>query len=85
MIYWNGGGWAWMAFMPLLWIALVGLVVWAAIRLTHHSPGHYGNGDRGQRRETPREILDRRYAAGEIDTQTYVEARRHLDDHSPNP
>jgi putative membrane protein len=34
-MYWNGG-WAWMAFMPLLWIALIGVVVWAVVRLTRH-------------------------------------------------
>ncbi|MEV7389733.1 SHOCT domain-containing protein [Streptomyces sp. NPDC091215] len=87
MMYWDGGGWAWMAFMPLLWIVLIGLAVWAVIRLTHGPSG--GAGGRGEtwegreRRETPEDILDRRYASGEIDTDTYTEARERLAAHRP--
>ncbi|MGW3041997.1 SHOCT domain-containing protein [Kitasatospora sp. NPDC001159] len=88
MMYWNGG-WAWMMLMPLLWIALIGLVVWAVVRVTHQRPGQYGdrpvNGGGPPHRETPREILDRRYASGEIDTDTYREARNHLADQEPRP
>ena len=87
VMYWDGGGWAWMAFMPLLWIALIGLVVWAAIRLTQHPAGRDTHQDRGQPppRETPEEILDRRFAAGEIDADTYTEARQRLAAHKPRP
>ncbi|OLZ69057.1 hypothetical protein AV521_19745 [Streptomyces sp. IMTB 2501] len=79
MMYWDGGGWAWMAFMPLLWIALIALAVWAVIRLVQH-PASRGEGtSRGPApKETPEEILDRRYASGEIDTDTYTEARKQL-------
>ncbi|MFE1881557.1 hypothetical protein [Streptomyces diastatochromogenes] len=35
-MYWDGGWAAWMAFMPLLWIALIGLVVWAVIEARKH-------------------------------------------------
>ncbi|WP_431676623.1 SHOCT domain-containing protein [Kitasatospora sp. KL5] len=86
MMYWDGGGWAWMMFMPLLWIALIGLIVWAAVRLAHRPGGGQSEGDRpgpGPRHETPREILDRRYASGEIDSDTYREAREHLADQPP--
>lgn len=84
-MYWDGG-WAWMAFMPLLWIALIGLVVWAVVRLTHHPTGRDDTQVRGQQpRETPEEILDRRYASGEIDTDTYTEARERLAKHRPGP
>lgn len=73
MMYGGWGGWAWpMMLMPLLWIVLIGLVVWAAIRLSQRPsdrvPAHPG-------RETPQEILDRRFASGEIDAETYVRAR----------
>ncbi|WP_211273214.1 SHOCT domain-containing protein [Streptomyces hirsutus] len=78
VMHWDGG-WAWMAFMPLLWIALIGLIVWAAVRLTQHQSGRDQGRDRGQPpRETPEEILDRRYASGEIDADTYTEARERL-------
>ncbi|MGW2486153.1 hypothetical protein ACWCV9_02890 [Streptomyces sp. NPDC001606] len=48
--YWDGGwggGWVWMAFMPLLWIALIGLVVWAVARLTHRPGSGRPDGGRG--------------------------------------
>lgn len=64
-----------MAFMPVVWAVLIGLLVWAVVRLTHTPPGRDQS---GERRETPQEILDRRYASGEIDTETYTEARKHL-------
>ncbi|MGW1591564.1 SHOCT domain-containing protein [Streptomyces sp. NPDC002386] len=91
MMYWDGGGWAWMAFMPLLWIVLIGLVVWAAIHLVRRPSGDRGGGtDRGwasggTSRETPEEILDRRFASGEIDADAYHEARRHLSSYRARP
>ena len=91
MMYWDGGGWAWMAFMPLLWIVLIGLVVWAVIHLARHPSGGQGGGaDRGwapgeTSRETPEEILDRRFASGEIDADAYHDARKHLATHRPGP
>ncbi|MFI9650671.1 SHOCT domain-containing protein [Streptomyces sp. NPDC052040] len=80
-MYWYGG-WAWMTFIPLLWIILIVLGVWAVIRLTHATTGDTSHrrhswADDGPR-ETPEEILDRRYASGEIDTDAYTEAREHL-------
>ncbi|MEV8093291.1 SHOCT domain-containing protein [Kitasatospora sp. NPDC085879] len=82
-MYWNDAGWAWMMFMPLFWIALIGAVVWATIRLTRRPSERPGDGTRPN--ETPRDILDRRYASGEIDTEAYTEARAHLADRSPGP
>ncbi|MFB9904310.1 SHOCT domain-containing protein [Allokutzneria oryzae] len=86
VMYWNGGGWAWMAFMPLLWIVLIGLIVWAVVRLTQrHVGGDHGQ-DRGwPPRETPEEILDRRFASGEIDADAYTEARERLAAGKPRP
>ncbi|WP_344048740.1 SHOCT domain-containing protein [Streptomyces thermoalcalitolerans] len=88
VMYWNGG-WAWITFMPLLWIALIGLVVWAVIRLTRGSSGDFSGRGHGwedrEHRETPEEILDRRYASGEIDADTYTEARERLAAHRPRP
>jgi putative membrane protein len=68
--HWFGGGW--MIFMPLLWIVLIGAIAWAVIRLAIDRTG-----DR-PRRETPQEILDRRFASGEIDAQAYSDARDRL-------
>ncbi|MEU9605039.1 hypothetical protein [Streptomyces sp. NPDC048057] len=101
-MYWHGdGGWAWMAFMPLLWIVLIGLVVWVAVRLANRpdgrepqQPPQWGSG-RGPsngpppqeppRRDSPEEILDRRFAMGEMDADAYAEARRRLAEHRTGP
>ncbi|WP_336113617.1 SHOCT domain-containing protein [Streptomyces sp. PTD9-10] len=85
MMYWDGG-WGWMAFMPLLWIVLIGLVVWAVVHLARR-PADRGGGTehRWAPRETPEEILDRRFASGEIDAAAYNEAREHLTAHRPRP
>ncbi|MFD8376293.1 SHOCT domain-containing protein [Streptomyces sp. NPDC059688] len=85
VMYWDGGGWAWMAFMPLVWIVLLGFLVWAVIRLAQHPTGRDGSHGSWQQppRETPEEILDRRFASGEIDADAYTEARERLAAHKP--
>lgn len=72
MMFGDWSGWGWMMLMPFLWIALLGLIVWAVIRLAQRpSAGAPGT----PRHESPQEILDRRFAAGEIDAETYQRAR----------
>jgi putative membrane protein len=68
------GGWVLMA---LFWLALLALVVWALVRLL---PARAD--DRRDAPVAPREILDRRLAAGEIDAQTYEQLRATLDPRS---
>ena len=83
-MYWDGG-WAWMmTLMPLVWITLVGLTVWAVVSLTQGAGGREPRRYRRQlRRETPEEILDRRFASGEIDADAYAAAREQLAAHGP--
>ena len=38
MMYGNGLLWGWMMVLPLLWLLLLGVIVWAAIRLAHAIP-----------------------------------------------
>ena len=54
--WWHGFGFMWI--FPLLFLIVV---VAFLVRGPSWSPR---NSDRGERRETPREILDRRYASG---------------------
>lgn len=75
MMWGYGYGWWWMMLMPLLWVALLGVIVWAVVRLTQRPADR--SVDRPQR-ETPQEILDRRFASGEIDADTYTQARARL-------
>src|SRR6266516_3759609 len=76
VMYWHGPGRASMAIMPAVWIVPIGLIVWAAIGLTQRPASHDHDP------EAPEEILDRRYASGEIDADTYT-ARKSLAEHRP--
>lgn len=63
------GGW-WMALELLFWVGLVVLVVWGAVGLF---PARRESGP-----ETAHEILQRRYARGEISAAEYEQAARAL-------
>lgn len=79
MMGWYGnGGWGYgMFFMGLFWVALIALAVWAVARSTRRS----GEPMVGQV-ESARQILDRRFASGQIDTEQYADARRVLEGRS---
>lgn len=71
MMGWSGvmGPWAWL-FMGAFWVALLALIVWLVIRLLPSADRRGGTGV-----ESPEDILDRRFARGEIDEQTYTTQR----------
>lgn len=74
--------WVGMAvLMSVFWIALIGVTVWAVARITHphQRPCDHQHEDHG--RQSPEEILDRRFASGEIDADAHASARAHLKDH----
>ena len=76
MRYEHGWDWGWMmVVMPLVWIGLTAVIVWAVLQLLQRPAGP-GTGE--PRQETPREILDRRFASGEIDADTYTQTKAHL-------
>lgn len=66
----GGGGWL---LMTLLWVALLGTVVWAITRIVPPR----GGGANGPG-ESPAEILDRRLARGEIGPEEYDRLRAKL-------
>ncbi len=76
MMNWSGGmgagGWV---FMSVLWVVLIAVIVWAMAAL-------FGRNDRSTSGTTiadrPEEILDRRFAGGEIDADTYDALRAKL-------
>jgi len=74
-----GAGWAWMMVMALVWFAVIAAIVWVAVRFM----GRPGDRTPGHPRETPQEILDRRFAQGEIDADAYTEARDRLAGREP--
>lgn len=63
---WGMGAGGWIA-MAVFWVALIALIVWAVVRVFPSADRN----DAGPRAETPQEILDRRFAGGELDVETY--------------
>jgi putative membrane protein len=88
MMWGYGFGWGWllMAFGSILWIALLAVLVWALIRWLESkasaavppSTGPKPSGPSGPSGPSALEILQQRYARGEIDTATYDQMREHL-------
>jgi putative membrane protein len=75
----DGHGW-WIVFVPLFWIAVItGLVLLVRARGGWGPPRIVGH------RESALEVLDRRYAQGEIDIDEYRERRSVLTDHPERP
>jgi len=66
----SAGGWI---FMILLWAVLLGVIVWAVMRIfpSRQSGDAPATHVAAPRAETAKEILDRRLASGEIDAETY--------------
>lgn len=80
----SSGDWWWMGFMMLFWLAVLVLLVWAVLRLTRALESRHGSeATRPERLESPRDVLDRRYAAGEIDSAAYAERRARLEGREP--
>jgi putative membrane protein len=76
MMGWYGGGMglgAWL-FMGTFWIALLVLIGWLVVRLLPSGNRAASEGSL----ESPEDILDRRFAHGEIDEQTYAAQRSAL-------
>ena len=76
MMGWYGsgmgfGGWF---FMGVFWLVLLGVIIWAVVRLlpSRRAPGGPSVTD------TPEELLDRRFARGEVELETYQGQRTAL-------
>lgn len=78
--YWHDGwGWGHMLFgslmMILFWGGLILLIVLAVRYLGH---GSAGGGERLTRAKTPLQILEERFARGEIDKEEFEQRKRAL-------
>jgi putative membrane protein len=78
MMGWYGMGMGWGAWlgMGLFWLVLLGVILSAVVRLLPSG----GSGRRDRAADSPAEILDRRFARGEIDIETYRTQRAALVD-----
>jgi putative membrane protein len=68
MMHGYGYGWAWMLLMTLTWLGLIAMIILATIQFAQRA------GRIQAPNETPREILDRRLALGEINIDAHNEA-----------
>lgn len=76
-----GGMFLMMVVGNVLWIALLGVLVWAVIRWFARRPGVLGSREPGLLGgPSALEILRQRYARGEIDAVTFEQMRERLDD-----
>ena len=86
MMGWNNGmgwdsGWGMMGgglFMLLITIIAILLIVWLVRALSNTSNDARASDTAS--RQTPMEILQERFARGEIDEEGYQQRRRHLSD-----
>jgi putative membrane protein len=69
---WQGMGFGWL--FPFLFLIVLVVVLVLAVRGSGFGRGQDGGGHR----ETAREILDRRYANGELSKEQYEEMKRTL-------
>ncbi len=74
---WNGSGsnWFWMGGMMLFWIAVIAIGIWLVLRITDRDHKEVKSID------TPRAILDRRFASGEMSVEQYAAARKLIEAH----
>ena len=77
--YAPGLGW-WMVLSSLLWLVLIGAVVWALVRWvgyqTRSAGGHQSSGPSDK--TSAEEVLRQRFARGEIDAATFQAMRAQL-------
>lgn len=59
-----GSGWWMMGIGMLIWLVVIVLAVWLVVRLVGQRPGASSS-------ESAEELLRRRFASGEIDTEEY--------------
>lgn len=69
---WNWHNWG-MPMMWFIWIPLIILVVWLIIRLTNRGQSSV------EKKESPLEVLKRRYASGEITAEEYEQRKKVLE------
>ena len=85
MMWYYGSGWAgmlWMGLSMLFWTLLLGLVIWLLVRWitrqsTVGSPPYAGTPPNPP---SALEILRQRYARGEVDEETFIRMRAHLEE-----
>lgn len=74
----SSGGWLWMLLPLLFWGGLIALAIWALIKIFPNRDG--GDGTSRNREDSAEEILQKRFARGEIDAEEYERSLEVLKD-----
>ncbi len=69
------GGFGTMGFMAIIWIGVLGLIIWAVVTAVRR-PGE--SGSLNQPADSALEILKRRYARGEINREEFEAMKKDL-------
>ena len=69
----------WMTLWNLAWLVLLGLAIWALVRWLIRSASPSKHQDFSPAEPSALEILQRRYARGEIDAITFEQMRERLE------
>lgn len=86
--HWAGGGWLVMLGSWLIWLALVGLIVWVIVRAVAGPRVPDRSAPPPPRQDDPEEILRSRFARGEIDADEFgqrIEVLRRTRGETPRP
>ena len=73
-----GGGWGWMVGGPLMMILFVALIVALVVLMVRWLGGVGGGTSQGPREKTPLDILEERFARGEIEREEFEQSRQTL-------
>ena len=65
--------------MPVFWILVLGLIIWAVVAAVRPSVSSGGSDSVSSRADSALEVLKRRYARGEIDKKEYEEKKKDLE------
>jgi putative membrane protein len=76
----GGWGWGWMSVMMVMMVLFWGAVVFGAVWLIRGAAWDRSVSERRVGSESPTEILDRRFAEGEIEEEDYRARREVLAD-----
>ena len=76
----NGWGWAMMIVWSLVWVGFLGVIAWIAVQWGHATTRQAPPAE--PQGKTARDLLDERFARGEIDLDEYQRRRQALD-HAP--
>ncbi|NIV04325.1 SHOCT domain-containing protein [Candidatus Saccharibacteria bacterium] len=73
-------GWGGMWFGWIFWIIILGLIVWAVVKIVNHNTNRRGAVESPSSGESALDILKKRYARGEIDQQQFQQMKKEIQD-----